>query len=132
MRLTKHTPALRAWCLIANPVCSVPTLQGYEVNVHMTTAYKIMSNPPSPRNRSLNRLVRYYRIAGFRAIREVGEDLGSLKDRLLWGAEGTLMAAKVEDFMERWTRVLLKDSNSDSDSSAREAVGASAESLTSS
>lgn len=53
------------------------------------------------------RLVRYYRIAGFRAEREVGEDLGSLKDRLLWGAEGTLMTAKAEEFMGRWTSLML-------------------------
>ncbi|CAN0128240.1 unnamed protein product, partial [Ectocarpus fasciculatus] len=48
-------------------------------------------------------LVRYYRIAGFRPERTVGEDLGSLKDRLTWGAEGTLMAASADDFMRRWT-----------------------------
>lgn len=54
----------------------------------------------------LDRLVRYYRIAGFRAERDVGEDLGSLRDRLLWGAEGTLMSAKADDFMRRWTPLM--------------------------
>lgn len=37
----------------------------------------------------------------------MGEDLGSLKDRLLWGAEGTLMTAKAEEFMGRWTSLML-------------------------
>lgn len=56
------------------------------------------------------RLVRYYRIAGFKAGREVGEDLGSLRDRLTWGAEGTLMDASAEEFMRRWTS-LMRETN---------------------
>lgn len=51
--------------------------------------------------------MRYYRIAGFQAEREVGEDLGSLRDRLTWGAEGTLMTASAEEFMRRWTALML-------------------------
>lgn len=54
--------------------------------------------------------MRYYRIAGFRPVREVGEDLRSLQDRLLWGAEGTLMAADVEEFMRRWAPMMMKSS----------------------
>lgn len=59
--------------------------------------------PPRYLNACILRIVRYYRIAGFQTIREVGEDLGSLGDRLLWGSEGTLMGADMEDFMKRWT-----------------------------
>lgn len=54
--------------------------------------------------------MRYYRIAGFQAEREVGEDLSSLRDRLTWGAEGTLMAASAEEFMRRWTS-LMRETN---------------------
>ncbi|CAM9350618.1 unnamed protein product [Choristocarpus tenellus] len=52
------------------------------------------------------RLVRYYRMAGFREVREVGDDLESFKDRLVWGGVGTLMEANVEKFMGRWTPVI--------------------------
>jgi hypothetical protein len=31
------------------------------------------------------RLVRYYKIAGFTALREVGDELSSVNDRLVWG-----------------------------------------------
>lgn len=71
------------------------------------------------------RLVRYYRIAGFKAEREVGEDLGSLRDRLTWGAEGTLMAASAEEFMQRWTS-LMRETNTGSEGSGSEASGAAA------
>ncbi len=59
-----------------------------------------------------SRLVRYYRIAGFRTERDVGEDLGSLRDRLTWGAEGTLMSASADDFMRRWTPLMLNTNTS--------------------
>lgn len=41
----------------------------------------------------------------------MGEDLGSLKDRLLWGAEGTLMTAGAEDFLRRWTPQMVGTSD---------------------
>lgn len=69
------------------------------------------------------RLVRYYRIAGFRSVREVGEDLGSFKDRLLWGAEGTLMVAEAADFMRRWTPLMVETSKSSSEDSAVPSIG---------
>lgn len=47
----------------------------------------------------------------------MGEDLGSLRDRLTWGAEGTLMAASAEDFMRRWTPLML-DTNTGGQGSA--------------
>lgn len=73
-----------------------------------------------------NRLVRYYRIAGFRAERDVGEDLGSLRDRLTWGAEGTLMVASADDFMRRWTSLMQETSASDEGSEAAAAASAAA------
>ena len=36
-------------------------------------------------------LVRHYRFLGFRPLREVDSDLGSVADRVIWGGEGTLM-----------------------------------------
>ena len=41
-------------------------------------------------------LVRYYRRLGFIPLREVGSDLKSLADRVLWGAEGTLMEIDID------------------------------------
>lgn len=78
---------------------------------------------PSPLAALSCRLVRYYRIAGFRSVREVGEDLGSFKDRLLWGAEGTLMVAEAADFMRRWTPLMLETSKSNSKDSAVPSIG---------
>lgn len=76
--------------------------------------------------------MRYYRIAGFRAVRDVGEDIGSLRDRLLWGAEGTLMEAKVEQFMKRWTRLMLDAVASPPEAPAQAAASAGAKSVASS
>ncbi|CAM9576741.1 unnamed protein product [Ectocarpus sp. 4 AP-2014] len=71
-----------------------------------------------------SRLVRYYRIAGFKAERNVGEDLGSLRDRLTWGAEGTLMVASADDFMRRWTSLMQETNASDEGSEAAAAAAA--------
>ncbi|CAM9920846.1 unnamed protein product, partial [Hapterophycus canaliculatus] len=73
-----------------------------------------------------SRLVRYYRIAGFQAERDVGEDLGSLRDRLTWGAEGTLMAASAEEFMRRWTPLMLDTNTGGEGAAATRAVATGA------
>jgi hypothetical protein len=41
-------------------------------------------------------LVRYYRRIGFKTIREVGSDLRSVADRVVWGGEGTLMELDID------------------------------------
>ena len=41
-------------------------------------------------------LVRFYRRLGFRPLREIGSDLGSLGDRVVWGGEGTLMDIDID------------------------------------
>eukprot|EP00953_Heterococcus_sp_UTEX-ZZ885_P024090 13202-Heterococcus_DN1.PRE.1 len=53
------------------------------------------------------RLVRYYKIAGFTALREVGDELSSVNDRLVWGGAGTLMEADIATFLQRWGTVVL-------------------------
>lgn len=63
-------------------------------------------------------------------MREVGEDLGSLRDRLLWGAEGTLMVAQVEEFMKRWTPIILDAVPSNSKAVATTSSAAGPGSLT--
>lgn len=78
-----------------------------QFRIPVPSSSSLPSSPlPSPQT-FWSRLVRYYRIAGFRAEREVGEELSSLKDRLLWGAEGTLMTAAAEGFMTKWTPLML-------------------------
>ena len=46
-------------------------------------------------------LVRYYRSLGFAPLREVGDGMRSVGDRLAWGGVGTLMECSVRDFLER-------------------------------
>lgn len=41
-------------------------------------------------------LTRFYRRLGFTTLREVGSDLGSLGDRVVWGGEGTIMQLELD------------------------------------
>lgn len=41
-------------------------------------------------------LVRLYESMGYKIVREVGDDLASVPDRLLWGAMGTLMRLEIK------------------------------------
>ncbi|CAN0459231.1 unnamed protein product, partial [Phaeothamnion confervicola] len=54
------------------------------------------------------RLVRYYRIGGFRAVREVGDGVASFGDRLVWGGPGTLMEVDIGTFLRRWAPLMRK------------------------
>lgn len=54
------------------------------------------------------RLVRYYRNSGFKVIKYVGEDIGDIPDRLIWGGCGTLMREKVDVLLEKWTKNLFR------------------------
>lgn len=53
------------------------------------------------------RLVRFFKRAGFRPVRYVGEDLSSVPDRLVWGGCGTLMNQEIPTLMERWSKILV-------------------------
>jgi len=52
------------------------------------------------------RLTRYYRTAGFKGVRYVGEDLKDLGDRLTWGGCGTLMTGNIDDILAKWSRII--------------------------
>eukprot|EP00536_Pseudo-nitzschia_multiseries_P004822 jgi/Psemu1/253971/estExt_Genewise1Plus.C_840027 len=49
------------------------------------------------------RLVRYYRYAGFKIVKYVGEDFSNIPDRLVWGGCGTLMKQDIPVLMQKWT-----------------------------
>lgn len=53
-------------------------------------------------------LVRLYQSFGFSIVREVGDDNSSIKDRLVWGAVGTLMSMNIPSFMNEWAPKLDK------------------------
>lgn len=50
-----------------------------------------------------NVLVKLYSSFGFKVIREVGDGLMSVSDRLVWGAVGTLMFLELDTFFKEWT-----------------------------
>ena len=52
------------------------------------------------------RLIRYYKTAGFREVRYVGEELKDIPDRLVWGGCGTLMTEGIDGILEKWTRII--------------------------
>ena len=52
-------------------------------------------------------LKRYCQIIGFEVVREVGEDLSSFGDRLVWGGEGALMRADLPTMMRRFRRLVV-------------------------
>jgi hypothetical protein len=49
------------------------------------------------------RLVRYYRYAGFKVVKYVGDDAKDIPDRLVWGGCGTLMKQDIPVMMAKWT-----------------------------
>lgn len=49
------------------------------------------------------RLVRYYRYAGFKIVKYVGDDPKDIPDRLIWGGCGTLMTQDIPELMAKWT-----------------------------
>lgn len=52
------------------------------------------------------RLVRFYRICGLKAKREVGDDLRSIPDRLAYGGCGTIMEVAVDVALRKCTDML--------------------------
>mmetsp|Transcript_141 Transcript_141/g.282 ORF Transcript_141/g.282 Transcript_141/m.282 type:complete len:296 (-) Transcript_141:70-957(-) len=54
------------------------------------------------------RLVRYYRNSGFKVIKYVGEGVGDIPDRLVWGGCGTLMRQEVDVLLDKWTKSLFQ------------------------
>ncbi|KAL3816788.1 hypothetical protein ACHAXA_001526 [Cyclostephanos tholiformis] len=54
------------------------------------------------------RLIRYYRMAGFREVRYVGEELKDIPDRLVWGGCGTLMTEDIDLILTKWTRIIRR------------------------
>ena len=49
------------------------------------------------------RLVRYYRYAGFKVVKYVGDDAKDIPDRMVWGGCGTLMKQDIPVMMTKWT-----------------------------
>ena len=47
-------------------------------------------------------LVRFYRRLGFTALREVGSDLRSIGDRVVWGGDGTIMEIELDAVRRRF------------------------------
>jgi hypothetical protein len=54
------------------------------------------------------RLVRYYKMMGFREVRYVGEEINHIPDRLVWGGCGTLMTEEIDIILKKWTRIIRK------------------------
>lgn len=54
------------------------------------------------------RLVRYYKRSGFEIIKYVGDDFQDIPARMVWGGCGTLMRAKIDDLLPKWTQILQK------------------------
>jgi len=53
------------------------------------------------------RLVRFFRRAGFRVLRYVGDDLKDIPDRLVWGGCGTLMNRNIDELLDFWTGIIF-------------------------
>ena len=47
-------------------------------------------------------LVRFYRKLGFVTLREVGDDLKSIADRVVWGGDGTIMEIDIDGMRRRF------------------------------
>lgn len=54
------------------------------------------------------KLVQYYKRSGFKIIKYVGEGMGDIPDRLIWGGCGTLMREDIDTLLEKWTTVFEK------------------------
>ena len=52
------------------------------------------------------RLVRYYKSAGFDEIKYVGEGLGDVPDRLVWGGCGTLLRKDISFLLQKWSGLM--------------------------
>ena len=55
--------------------------------------------------RQHKRLVRYWRWLGLREVRYVGDGLGDVPDRLVWGGRGTVMEGDIRELLEKWDGV---------------------------
>lgn len=55
-------------------------------------------------------LVRYYRRLGFSELRDVGDELGSLGDRLTWGGVGKLMETDLSKWVKKFAPVIRNPS----------------------
>uniref|UniRef100_A0A7R9U1V4 Uncharacterized protein n=1 Tax=Pinguiococcus pyrenoidosus TaxID=172671 RepID=A0A7R9U1V4_9STRA len=64
-----------------------------------------------PRQHQL--LVRHYQRLRFRVVREVGDDLKSVPDRLVWGGVGTLMEGDILDILEGASKSLRRQDRND-------------------
>ena len=53
-------------------------------------------------------LVRLYGSFGFRVVKELTDSMDSVPDRLVWGAEGTLMEMDIDAFLNEWSPKLRK------------------------
>ena len=53
-------------------------------------------------------LVRLYGSFGFRVVKELTDSVDSVPDRLIWGAEGTLMEMDIPAFLDEWSPKLRK------------------------
>lgn len=74
------------------------------------------------------RLVRYYRYAGFKVVKYVGEDARDIPDRLVWGGCGTLMKEDIPALMARWTSLFeLMKSRVEKEKEAKGAIAATGE-----
>jgi len=51
-------------------------------------------------------LVRYYKRLGFKEVRDVGDSLQSIGDRLTWGGVGTLMETDLVEWVKRFANVI--------------------------
>jgi hypothetical protein len=49
------------------------------------------------------RLVKYYKLNGFKVVKYVGEDLLSVPDRLIWGGCGTLMREDIQILLQKFS-----------------------------
>jgi len=54
------------------------------------------------------RLVRYYKAAGFRNVKYVGDALQDVPDRIVWGGCGTLLRAEVKELLGFWTGLMVR------------------------
>lgn len=54
------------------------------------------------------KLVQFYKRSGFEIIRYVGDGVGDIPDRMLWGGCGTLMRQDIDTLLQRWTQLLSK------------------------
>lgn len=59
--------------------------------------------------RQHRKLVEFYKRSGFEIVRYVGDGIGDIPDRMLWGGCGTLMRQDIDILLQRWT-LLLKNS----------------------